>query len=98
MLRDTETAEAGEHPTGRDAAAAVAATPPTITEGVSGIRFEIGPDGTVTAEQPGSRRSEEHTSELQSLMRSSYAVFCLKQKIIRHRHQLNLRSAQNISY
>src|SRR3546814_7857082 len=33
--------------------------------------------------QPGSRaagRSEEHTSELQSLMRSSYAVFCLKKK------------------
>src|SRR3546814_8016856 len=36
---------------------------------------------------PGSRnatiregRSEEHTSELQSLMRSSYAVFCLKKK------------------
>src|SRR3546814_1807103 len=27
-----------------------------------------------------SRRSEEHTSELQSLMRISYAVFCLKQK------------------
>src|SRR3546814_10711754 len=26
----------------------------------------------------GARRSEEHTSELQSLMRSSYAVFCLK--------------------
>src|SRR3546814_4428072 len=33
---------------------------------------------------PGPRaegRSEEHTSELQSLMRTSYAVFCLKQKI-----------------
>src|SRR3546814_3986937 len=31
---------------------------------------------------PGSRpnRSEEHTSELQSLMRISYAVFCLKKK------------------
>src|SRR3546814_10304626 len=28
-------------------------------------------------------RSEEHTSELQSLMRISYAVFCLKKKIIR---------------
>src|SRR3546814_3808819 len=28
----------------------------------------------------GKRRSEEHTSELQSLMRSSYAVFCLKNK------------------
>src|SRR3546814_7342162 len=28
-------------------------------------------------------RSEEHTSELQSLMRNSYAVFCLKKKIIK---------------
>src|SRR3546814_7192389 len=28
----------------------------------------------------GSHRSEEHTSELQSLMRISYAVFCLKKK------------------
>src|SRR3546814_3504947 len=28
----------------------------------------------------GSARSEEHTSELQSLMRISYAVFCLKKK------------------
>src|SRR3546814_589586 len=30
----------------------------------------------------GSHRSEEHTSELQSLMRISYAVFCLKKKKI----------------
>src|SRR3546814_10561502 len=29
----------------------------------------------------GDHRSEEHTSELQSLMRISYAVFCLKKKI-----------------
>src|SRR3546814_8916260 len=29
----------------------------------------------------GTVRSEEHTSELQSLMRISYAVFCLKKKI-----------------
>src|SRR3546814_3287057 len=29
-------------------------------------------------------RSEEHTSELQSLMRISYAVFCLKQKTNKH--------------
>src|SRR3546814_5013810 len=28
------------------------------------------------------RRSEEHTSELQSLMRISYAVFCLKNKLL----------------
>src|SRR3546814_2815914 len=33
----------------------------------------------------GARRSEEHTSELQSLMRISYAVFCLKKKnTLRH--------------
>src|SRR3546814_10184263 len=34
-------------------------------------------------EQPALQgaRSEEHTSELQSLMRTSYAVFCLKQKL-----------------
>src|SRR3546814_9764427 len=29
-------------------------------------------------------RSEEHTSELQSLMRTSYAVFCLKNKTTKH--------------
>src|SRR3546814_4369608 len=33
--------------------------------------------------RPG-RRSEEHTSELQSIMRISYAVFCLKQKKTEH--------------
>src|SRR3546814_8970958 len=32
------------------------------------------------ARRPAIRRSEEHTSELQSLMRISYAVFCLKKK------------------
>src|SRR3546814_5940501 len=31
--------------------------------------------------EPDAMRSEEHTSELQSLMRISYAVFCLKKKI-----------------
>src|SRR3546814_4657933 len=31
-------------------------------------------------------RSEEHTSELQSLMRTSYAVFCLKKKDTPHTH------------
>src|SRR3546814_5791938 len=38
-----------------------------------GIEFEILPDRRFG-------RSEEHTSELQSLMRISYAVFCLKKK------------------
>src|SRR3546814_2539927 len=34
----------------------------------------------VETERAADRRSEEHTSELQSLMRISYAVFCLKKK------------------
>src|SRR3546814_10297726 len=38
---------------------------------------------TVTGER--FRRSEEHTSELQSLMRISYAVFCLQKKKTQHR-------------
>src|SRR3546814_10842067 len=70
-------------------------------EPVSWQRF-----GTVLLQQPRSNRdaarlvdgfgrSEEHTSELQSLMRISYAVFCLQKKkqriqyyttIIRHTH------------
>src|SRR3546814_8270426 len=36
--------------------------------------------GDATKERPDPGRSEEHTSELQSLMRIPYAVFCLKQK------------------
>src|SRR3546814_5239517 len=36
--------------------------------------------GTAGGEGRGRTRSEEHTSELQSLMRISYAVFCLKKK------------------
>src|SRR3546814_7928587 len=35
---------------------------------------------TQTCSECGTLRSEEHTSELQSLMRFSYAVFCLKKK------------------
>src|SRR3546814_1909091 len=40
--------------------------------------FEVG------EESPKPARSEEHTSELQSLMRISYAVFCLKKKRTTH--------------
>src|SRR3546814_5460105 len=36
------------------------------------------------AADPSQFRSEEHTSELQSLMRISYAVFCLKKKKKKH--------------
>src|SRR3546814_3411222 len=42
-------------------------------------------EGMTVVPEGGSLRSEEHTSELQSLMRISYAVFCLKKKQ-HHRH------------
>src|SRR3546814_1184089 len=52
----------------------------------------------------GTRRSEEHTSELQSLMRISYAVFCLKKK--KKQEQTNhtklnfaiIKTSRNIAY
>src|SRR3546814_9210121 len=45
-------------------------------------RPEPGPlTSTSSVRTPCSARSAEHTSELQSLMRNSYAVFCLKKKI-----------------
>src|SRR3546814_6032750 len=48
----------------------------TLVAGLWLALFDSPPDY-----QPGETRSEEHTSELQSLMRNSYAVFCLKNKI-----------------
>src|SRR3546814_3429876 len=49
--------------------------------------------GTITS-QSRVTRSEEHTSELQSLTRTSYAVFCLKKKITttNHLQQTNYKS------
>src|SRR3546814_6856127 len=55
------------------------APPEHIQHLVENIRVPRGAGSAVhiaSIEQP--RRSEEHTSELQSLMRISYAVFCLK--------------------
>src|SRR3546814_2995197 len=42
---------------------------------------------TCKLRSPGIDRSEEHTSELQSLMRTSYAVFCLQKKRTKHTNQ-----------
>src|SRR3546814_3124150 len=48
----------------------------------SGSSASIAPicAGNWSCSRTDGHRSEEHTSELQSLMRSSYAVFCLKKK------------------
>src|SRR3546814_17858533 len=43
-------------------------------------QMHVGGDPRRLARHVGRDRSEEHTSELQSLMRISYAVFCLKKK------------------
>src|SRR3546814_10304710 len=44
------------------------------------------------------RRSEEHTSELQSLMRISYAVFCLKKKKYTNTHHTKQSYLTTIQY
>src|SRR3546814_1406488 len=46
--------------------------------------------GRVATNKQMNVRSEEHTSELQSLMRISYAVFCLKKKILKLEYILNI--------
>src|SRR3546814_9509621 len=51
--------------------------------------------GGLRARRAVVKRSEEHTSELQSLMRISYAVFCLKKKNNIIRVSAILRPAQN---
>src|SRR3546814_6896980 len=45
---------------------------------IPALTHDIRVDGSIHV-RANSKRSEEHTSELQSLMRISYAVFCLKQ-------------------
>src|SRR3546814_10361296 len=58
----------------------------------------LGPVGAPGQQLPVGERSEEHTSELQSLMRISYAVFCLKKK--KHTESTNntLTTRQNYTH
>src|SRR3546814_4482941 len=57
-----------------------------------GGKWKITPE----AARDGRARSEEHTSELQSLMRISYAVFCLKKKKREH-NKLNKPTRINVT-
>src|SRR3546814_7702936 len=86
---DALCAEAIAERVGESAGAMVA---PTV--GVGMAQHHMAFPGTVTF-RPSTlmlvirdmvQRSEEHTSELQSLMRISYAVFCLKKKKIPNHH------------
>src|SRR3546814_1038984 len=82
-------------------AMAPAAATPILAKGHGTVTAIDKGAGTITLAH-GPIRSEEHTSELQSLMRISYAVFCLKKKknnkslsktiSNNHNHTLNRRN------
>src|SRR3546814_1741887 len=63
---------------------AAAAGPEGLPNPLAATAYDVGSNGYSQAVAIGAtfknERSEEHTSELQSLMRNSYAVFCLKKK------------------
>src|SRR3546814_5661022 len=76
----------GDRGTARPALGAGTARP-----GRAGSGAGPGGERLVLLWQAGARlRSEEHTSEVQSLMRISYAVFCLTKKTRAHPRQLTL--------
>src|SRR3546814_10781169 len=60
--------------------AAASAAAPAATPAAGHEVFQPLDDASVEGNSDIDMRSEEHTSELQSLMRISYAVFCLKKK------------------
>src|SRR3546814_5481135 len=78
------------------AAPSVASAPAAAASSVASVASPAASPATAAAGsaagvlEPATARSEEHTSELQSLMRISYAVFCLKKK----KHN---RSTENVN-
>src|SRR3546814_10511179 len=50
----------------------------------------IGIEKAPMAKEKAANRSEEHTSELQTLMRKSYAVFCLKKKKYKYMNVIHI--------
>src|SRR3546814_6541639 len=66
--------------------------PPSGTAAPAGARIAgyAGPRRRILVTDDDPARSEEQTSELQSLMRNSYAVFCLKKKIKKNKEKENI--------
>src|SRR3546814_4046766 len=56
-----------------------------------------GPSGEVKPLMEVTRRSEEHTSELQSLMRISYAVFCTKKKKLNNNDDITHATTERLN-
>src|SRR3546814_8345738 len=73
-------AECGPAPT-RASMPSVAARPRSLRS----LRLRV---AATRLDRSNSGRSEEHTSELQSLMRNSYAAFCLKKKKTKHKNKI----------
>src|SRR3546814_3874322 len=77
-------------------------SPPVISRRACGSPSTSIPSGNVgrpsATNSAKTRRSEEHTSELQSLMRISYAVFCLKKITTTHiKHENTLHRIHKIN-
>src|SRR3546814_3119101 len=79
-IRSGELAPAEKLPTEQEMIAAFGVSRTVVREAIAALRAE-------------GLRSEEHTSELQSLMRISYAVFCLNKK--KHIHTTLMTDPQN---
>src|SRR3546814_7939439 len=78
------------------------ATPPPVITGLDpAIHVDDRSDRTGGSMDPrvkpegDNQRSEEHTSELQSLMRISYAVFCLKKKKTKQKKKITQQKQQS---
>src|SRR3546814_2221753 len=65
--------------------------PPTVSKIPPQLLF---PNLAFLCRERVQKRSEEHTSELQSLMRNSYAVFCLKKKNTKKNKTYNAKTRQ----
>src|SRR3546814_10042673 len=66
--------------------------PEAVNDKLINFLVRLGPD------RPDLQRSEEHTYELQSLMRISYAVFCLqKNKQLQHKPKAHKHTSRPIS-
>src|SRR3546814_3322223 len=64
---------------------------PVLAKSVANSVYAPGHNGFFTSPD-GRERSEEHTSELQSIMRISYAVFCLKKKKQQFYHHIDIQN------
>src|SRR3546814_5406734 len=94
LFRSPDPGDAGKHV---DRSAQDAQVPRRRTRPHPGTAGHEGRAGAGRRAAEGhSRRSEEHTSDLQSLMRSSYAVFCLEKKTILYQDTTDLDTSTKL--